>query len=158
MKHNITRIIVSTALAGTLAVAAPAFARGMGPHGDCGPGMSGMAGMHGDPEAHIEHMVRTLNLSTAQRDAVRAVVDKHRSEMRALRDRLADDHKQMGAVTAQDNLDETKLRALADAHGKDMADMIVMRARMQAEINKVLTPAQREQLQKQRGGFGRRGN
>jgi Spy/CpxP family protein refolding chaperone len=158
MKHTTTTVIISAVLAGSLAAAVPAFARGMGPgpDGDCPHGMSGMSGMHGDPEARIEQMVQKLNLDTKQRDAVRAIADKHRTETRALRDRMADNHKQLRAVTAQGDADAAKVRDLADAQGKDMADMIVLRARMQAEIAKVLTPAQREQMQKQRrGGFGR---
>ncbi len=157
MKHTTTPAIIAAVLAGSLAAAVPAFARGMGPHGDCahdGPGMAGMRG--GDPEAHIDHMVRELNLSTTQRDAVRAIVDKHRAEARALRDRMADNHKQLRALTAQGDADEAKVRTLADAQGKNVADMIVLHTRMQAEIDKVLTPAQREQLRKRRhGGFGR---
>lgn len=157
MKHTTTTVIIAAVLAGSLAAAVPAFARDMGPHGDCahdGPGMTGMHG--GDPEAHIDHMVRALNLSATQRDAVRAIVDKHRAESRALHDRMADNHKQLRALTAQGDADAAKVRTLADAQGKNMADMIVLHARMQAEIDKVLTPAQREQMQKQRrGGFGR---
>jgi Spy/CpxP family protein refolding chaperone len=155
MKYTTATVIISAALAGSLAAAVPAFARGMGPHGDCGHDGPGMSGMHGDPEARIEHMTRELNLSTSQRDSVRAIADKHRAEMRALHDRMADNHKQLQALTAQGDVDEAKLRAVADAQGKDMADMIMLRTRMQAEIAKVLTPAQREQMQKQhRGGFG----
>lgn len=156
MKHTTTTVIISAVLAGSLAAAVPAFARSMGPHGDCAHEGPGMSGMHGDPEARIEHMVKELNLSTTQRDAVRAITDKHRAEMRALRDRMTDNHKQLRTLTAQGDVDATKVRALADAQGKDMADMIVLRTRMQAEIGKVLTPAQREQMQKQRrGGFDR---
>jgi periplasmic protein CpxP/Spy len=148
MKHTTTTVIISAVLAGSLAAAVPAFAHGMGSHGDCGHGM----GMHGDPEARLEHMSRRLNLDAKQRDAVRAIADKHRAEMRALHDRMADNHKQLRALTAQGDVDEAKLRAVADAQGKDMADMIMLRTHMQAEIAKVLTPAQREQMQKQRRG------
>lgn len=150
MKHTTTTVIISAVLAGSLAAAVPAFARGMGPDGDCPHGGPGMSGMHGDPDARIEHMVRELKLDTKQRDAVRAITDKHRSEMRALRDRMADNHKQLHELTLQGDADEAKVRTLADAQGKDMADMIMLRTRMQAEIAKVLTPAQREQMQKQR--------
>ncbi len=76
MKHTTTTVIISAVLAGSLAAAVPAFARGMGP-GDCGHDR-GMTGMRGDPEARIEHMTRRLNLDTQQRDAVRAIADKHR--------------------------------------------------------------------------------
>lgn len=157
MKHTTTTVIISAVLAASMAAAVPAFARGMGPGGDCPHGGPAMSGMHGDPDAHVEHMVRELNLDTKQRDAVRAISDKHRAEMRTLHDRMGENHKQLRALTAQGDADEAKVRALADAQGKDMADMIVLRTRIQAEIAKVLTPAQREQMQKQRGdGFGRR--
>jgi Spy/CpxP family protein refolding chaperone len=156
MKHTTTTVIISAVLAGSLAAAVPAFARGMGPGGDCGQAGPGMMGRHGDPEARIDRMVRNLKLDTKQTEAVRAISDKHRAEMRALHDRSAENRKQLRALTAQGDVDAAKLRALADAQGKDMADMIVMRVRMQAEIGKVLTPAQREQMQKQRRDRGDR--
>ena len=156
MKHTTTTVIISAVLAGSLAAAIPAFARGTGPQGDCGHDRGGMTGMRGDPEARIEHMTRRLNLDDKQRDAVRAIVDKHRAEMRTLHDKMTDNRKQLRALTAQGNADEAKVRALADAQGKNMADMIMLHTRVQSEIDKVLTPAQREQLQKQhRGGFHR---
>ncbi len=82
------------------------------------------------------------------------------TEMRTLHDRMADNRQQLRALTAQGgDVDQAKLRTLADAQGKDMADMIMLRTQMQSEIAKVLTPAQREQMQQQRrSGFGRKGS
>ncbi len=152
MKHTTTTVIISAVLAGSLAAAVPAFARGMGSQGDCGHDRGGMSGRHGDPEARIEHMTRKLNLDSKQRDAVRAITDKHQTEMRTLRDRMEDNRKQLRTLTVQGDADQNKVRTLADAQGKDMADMIMLRTQMQSEIDKVLTPAQREQMQKRRGG------
>ncbi len=152
MKHAISTLIISAVLAGSLAAAAPAFAHGMGPDNGCAHHRSGMSGQWGGSGAGIEPMVRRLNLDSKQRDAVYAITDKHRAEMRALHDRMWSGHQQLRALIAQGAVDEAKIRALADAQGKNMADMIVLHARIRSEIGKVLTPAQREQMQKQLHG------
>jgi len=155
MKKATTTILITSALAASLAAAVPVFARGPDMPDHCAGRAQSMAfGRHGDPEARIERMAQRLNLSTEQRDAMRAIVDKARPQMRALRDRLTDNRTQLRTLTLQGNADEARVRTLADAQGKAMADLIVLRTQMRSEMDKVLTEPQRQQLRQR---FGQRG-
>jgi len=86
MKHTTTTVIISAVLAASMAAAVPAL-RAAWAGWRLSARRPAMSGMHGNPDAHVERMVRELNLDTKQRDAVRAISDKHRAEMRALHDR-----------------------------------------------------------------------
>lgn len=133
--------LIAAALVAASLVTVPAFARPHGGPGGCDDGHPGMG--FGD---RVEHMARRLDLSKEQRDSLRAVEDKYRPQLRALRDRMMDNRKALADVAPGD----AKLRELADAQGKTMAEMIVLRAQIRAETDKVLTDAQREQMRQWR--------
>lgn len=156
-----TLLIVATIAGGIATVGAHAAPPGGGPGCGYGPGAMG-AGAQGmgfggpgmgygphrfDPEARIERMADQLDLTKEQRDKVRAIVDKSRPQTRELRDKLADNRKQLRTLVQQGNAKEADVRKLADAQGKLMADMIVQRTKVRNEIHAVLTPEQREKLQ-----------
>lgn len=112
-----------------------------------GRGCSGGAHGQGWGDGHgIERMAQWLDLSAEQRTSVRAIEDKYRTQLRSLRDRMTDSRKALREATAQSEPDDTKVRMLADAQGKAMADMIVLRTRMLVEMQLVLTDAQRAKL------------
>jgi Spy/CpxP family protein refolding chaperone len=90
-----------------------------------------------------ERMADRLNLSSDQIAALRAIEDKYRPGLRSAVDRLRDSRRALAQV---DPTDAGKLRAIADARGKAIADMIVMRAQMRAEVHGVLTEEQRQQM------------
>jgi Spy/CpxP family protein refolding chaperone len=162
MKTSAKTLLIATAIAGSIAAvgahAAPPGggagcgygpgAMGAGPQGMGfgGPGMG--YGLHRmDSEARIERMADALDLTKEQRDKVRAIVDKSRPQTRELRDKLADNRKQLHTLVQQGSAKEADVRKLADTQGKLMADMIVQRTKVRNEIHAVLTPEQREKLQ-----------
>ncbi|MBI4756194.1 MAG: Spy/CpxP family protein refolding chaperone [Betaproteobacteria bacterium] len=169
-------LLTTTLLAWGLATA-PAFANPPGPmgaqFGRMGGGMAGPMGggmggpgcsygghghgMHGDVDAGIDRMSGLLDLSKEQRDAMRAIGDKHRPQLRELGDRLSDSRRQLRELAAKGTPDAAQVRPLAEAQGKAMADMMVLRTQMRAEMDKVLTDAQRDKLRqmRERRGPGR---
>jgi len=160
MKTSIKSLLVVMAITGAVGAGlAYAFPSG-GEHG-CRDGAHSMSfaghrGGYGDSDRMIEHMASSLDLSKQQRDAMYAIVDKARPQTRELRDRLVETHKQLRALTQQGTPKESEVRKLADAQGKAIADMIVLRTRIRTEIRGVLTDAQRQQLDQWRGQHGRR--
>jgi len=160
MKTSIKSLLVVMAITGAVGAGlAYAFPSG-GEHG-CRDGAHSMSfeghrGGYGDSDRMIEHMASSLDLSKQQRDAMYAIVDKARPQTRELRDRLVETHKQLRALTQQGTPKESEVRKLADAQGKAIADMIVLRTKVRAEIRGVLTDAQRQQLDQWRGQHGRR--
>jgi Spy/CpxP family protein refolding chaperone len=146
MKRPSSKLIVTTLIAAGAVVAVPVFAHGHG--GGCGPmSHAGAFGAYGDTEAGIERMAHHLDLTKDQLSAVRAIVDKDRPQLRALLDQLAGNHRQLRELKKQSPLDEGQLRTLADAQGKAIADMTVLRTEMRADIDKVLTEEQRQKME-----------
>jgi protein CpxP len=105
-----------------------------------------------------------LNLTDAQKDQVKAIMDSHQEEMKALGDRLRTAHEALEAAVTADRLDENEIRAKSAALAEVEADQAVMQARVRNEVFQVLT-AQQKELAKQfasnrrafpdRGGRGR---
>ena len=92
----------------------------------------------------LERMADHLNLSKEQRQAMHAIEDKYRPEMRDLRQLLADNRAALMKMDAGD----AKLQETAEAQGKTLADTMILRKKMHAELDKVLTEEQRQTLGK----------
>ena len=138
-----SKLILTTLMVGGLGMAVPVLAHS---HGERGCGHMSHMGVYGDPEARIVHMAKRLDLSADQLASVRSIVDKARPQLRSLRDQMAANHKQLRKLDKDATPDAGQLRSIADAQGKAIADMIVLRTDMRSEIDKVLTDKQREKL------------
>ena len=148
MKRLSSKLIVTTLVVGGLAAAVPVFAHS---HGERGCGRMDRMGGYGNPEVGIEHMTKRLDLSKEQLTSVRSIVDKNRPQLRSLRDQMATNHKKLRELAKDAAPDTGQLRIIADAQGKAIADMIVLRTEMRTEIDKVLTDKQRDKLHHMRG-------
>jgi Spy/CpxP family protein refolding chaperone len=109
----------------------PGFARGGGPGGLglFGPGGAGLDG---------------ANLTDAQKDQVKSIVDGRRDEMRALLDRQATARRTLSASADSGQVDE----AAATEVGNASAALALAEARLRAEVLQLLTPEQRALVQK----------
>jgi len=109
----------------------------MGRHG-------GMAGLDGGLGL-LGRVASRLGLSDAQKDQVKAIVQSHRDEWKALGSRAADARKALADAVAADTLDDNAIRQASAGVAAVEADMAVARAHARAEIFQVLTPAQQAQ-------------
>lgn len=134
----VTAALVTTLVAGLASGAASAHRGGFGGGDGFGHGMGGGRG--------IERMADWLDVTPAQRTSIRAIEDKYRPQMRTLRDQMADSRKALRDLSTQAKPDESKVRTLADAQGKAMSELIVLRTRMFGEMQQLLTDAQRAKL------------
>jgi len=109
----------------------PGFARGGGPGGLglFGPGGAGIDG---------------ANLTEAQKDQVKAIVESHRAELRGLLDRQAQARRALSASAESGRVDD----AAANDVGAASAALALAEARMRAEVFQLLTPEQRAAVQK----------
>jgi len=108
----------------------PGFARGGGGGlGLFGPGGAGIDG---------------ANLTEAQKDQVKAIVESHRDEMRGLLDRQAQARRVLAASAESGRVDD----AAANEVGAASASLALAEARMRAEVFQLLTPEQRAAVQK----------
>lgn len=121
----------------TIAAAQPGPGRGRGGHGD---GVGGPGGGFGGPFATGVEALRGLDLTEAQREQVRTIVQSHREESQALQQRHHAATRALEEATR--GTDEAAIRQQGEAVGTAIADAAVLKSRVRAEVWTVLTPEQ----------------
>jgi protein CpxP len=127
-----TRIRIFTIGAAVILAVAAAIAQG--PHGFGGPG--------GD----FHHMLKQLDLTSAQHDQVKAIFEKEKPAMKPLMEQMRQNHDAMKALEASGPFDEAKTRALATQDSQTMIELQVEHARIKSEIMQILTADQKAKL------------
>jgi periplasmic protein CpxP/Spy len=122
--------------------AAPGGQRGRGMMGQGMMGPGGPGGRGGGPFGMLGPELRALDLTDAQREQVRAVMESHRDEQKAVGDRMMAARKALDDAIAADTIDEAAIRAKALELGAVEADAAVMRAKVRAAVFALLTPEQ----------------
>lgn len=137
--------------------AGPGGPHGFGPHGfgAHGPGMPGMPfgggfGMHG-MHGGLMGRLHGLNLSEAQRDKLFAIHHNAEPERREHMKAIGKAHEALAELARADRFDDARAAALSRDLGQAVAADALLRARTEAQALAVLTPEQREQLQRHRG-------
>ena len=136
-KKSLAAFFAATALAAGAAQAAPGGFHDRGHHG--GPMMQ----------------LRGLDLTEAQRDQIFKIFHDQapaaREQMKQVREaRLA-----LGKAAGGDRYDEAGVRAAAEAQGKAVTQLAIMRAQTMQRVNAVLTPEQRAKLKERAEHRGR---
>lgn len=100
---------------------------------------------HG-PSAGL-HMkaLKGLDLTDVQKEQIKTLMEQHRATM-PKRDEVKPEMDQLKALVQADSFDEAAVRALLESKQKDKLDHEVARAKLQFEINKVLTVEQKAKL------------
>ena len=128
--------IIGSILAGTIGVAGVAHACG-------GPG----GHFRGDHKGgRMMHVMKKLDLTKEQRQAIRTIKNESRDKMEVKRDEMLDIRKALHEQVKTEKYDAAKVRKLADAKAKLMADMTVQRINTMHQIRKELTAEQLEEL------------
>ena len=126
-----THIRILTIGAAVLLVAAAAIAEGR--HGYGGPG-------------GFRHMLKQLDLTSAQQDQVKAIWAKEKPALQPLMQQLRQNHSALSALEASGPFDEAKTRALAMQNSQTMIELQVEHARIKSEIMQILTADQKAKL------------
>ncbi len=101
----------------------------------------------------IAHLTRALNLTDAQQQQVKSLVDGQRPALKGLMQQMASQRAQMLAATQNGQFDAAKVQTLANQQGQALANLIVARQELQSRIYALLTPEQRtkfDQMQQRR--------
>lgn len=97
-------------------------------------------GHHG-PLGYIAH---ELNLSDAERSQIKTIWITERPMAASLVQELASESKEMDSATAQGNLDESRVQAIAARQGETIAKLLVEKERLKSKVYvTVLNPDQR---------------
>jgi protein CpxP len=114
--------------------------------------------MRGGPGDMVEHISRELNLTDAQKDQVKALLEAQHATEEARHTKLDELRKQIDTATANGQFDENTVRNLANQQAQLMADEMVDHLRLHSKIYGLLTAEQRtkaDQMMKMNGGPGR---
>jgi Spy/CpxP family protein refolding chaperone len=124
--------------------------------GHMGPPM-GPGGRMG-PMGPLAPLLARLNLTDAQKDQVKAIMQSHADEFKTLGDRAGTAHQALDAAESADTIDDSAIRQKsADVAAVD-ADIAVARAHLRAEVFQIFTADQKaeaKQLMARREGHGR---
>jgi protein CpxP len=107
-----------------------------------------------DPVGHmVAHMARKLDLTDAQQTQIKSIIEAERPNLQPLLQEMLQNHQQMVSVE-KEGFDEAKVRSVATQQAQTIADLIVIKERIQNKIyQQVLTPDQRvkfDQMQQKR--------
>jgi len=131
-----------------LAVSMAAYA---GPGGaGRGPGMRAGPGTLDRMVQHLARAADKLQISDEQMDKIFAVADASRGDYRQLDRQIRDNRKALRAVVESDPYDPQAVAELADIQGNLTTQLIVLNARVRADIRLLLTPEQRERIKQHR--------
>lgn len=101
----------------------------------------------------LAHLTKTLDLSDAQQQQVKSLVEAQRPALKALMQQMVSERQQMLAATQNGQFDAAKVQAIANQQGQTMANLIMARQELQSKIYSLLTPEQRtkyDQMQQRR--------
>jgi Spy/CpxP family protein refolding chaperone len=87
-----------------------------------------------------------LDLSDAQRDQVKSVVDSHQAELRPLGEKAMAARRALERAVGSDTVDEGAIRARAADLAAVESDVAVVRARVHADVLQILTSEQKTRL------------
>ncbi|HEY2976138.1 MAG TPA: Spy/CpxP family protein refolding chaperone [Pyrinomonadaceae bacterium] len=114
--------------------------------------------MHGGPQDMVEHISRELNLTDAQKEQVKTILEAQHATEEERHAKLDDIRKQIDAATANGQFDEAQVRPLANQQAQLMADEMVDHLRLHSKLYSLLTAEQRtkaDQMMKRHGEPGR---
>ena len=125
----------------------PFMGRGGPPPGGPGGRFGGPGGPMG-ALGPLGPLMRRADLTDAQREQVRAVVESHRDEMQAIGERARPAHEALQAALTNATFDEDTIRARYAEVAIVEADAAVAQARVYSEVFQILTPEQQAQVKK----------
>lgn len=100
---------------------------------------------HGPAAGFHMKAFKGLDLTDAQKEQIKTLMQQHRASM-PKRDELKPEMEQLQALIQADSFDEAAVRSLLLAQQKDKLEHEVARAKLQFDINKVLTVEQKAKL------------
>jgi periplasmic protein CpxP/Spy len=159
MKRLTTRTMLSAAVAlalvagvGGASIAAQENGPGRGqrmarPGGPGGPGMSGPG---------LGLPLRQLDLSEAQREALRGITGTHADAFRAVQERARSARRSLNEAVTGEAFDEAMVRQRAAEVAAVEADAAVLRAQVYQQLFAVLTPEQQQKSRELRAAGDQR--
>jgi protein CpxP len=136
---------VKTILAAVFAVATSAVLVTAAVDAQHEGGQPGRRHGHGRMHRGIDGLsLRGLDLTEAQQQEIRSIHEQNREAGRAVGEKLRAAWRALHEATVAESIDESAIRAAAGELGNAEAEAAISRARVHAQVWKVLTPEQQE--------------
>ena len=142
-KRLLAAVGLAAILGGTATATLAQPPAGPGPHG---PGR----GARGGPSRFGDLGLRGIDLTDAQRDQVRTIMQSHQEATEAARTKLRGAHRALAEATRAETIDEAAIRARSADVGTAMADEAILSAKIRGEVLAILTPEQQATLKERR--------
>ena len=146
------RLIVAAGLVAALA-GGGALVLAQGPPGAQGPGRPGP---RGGPRGGMDFGLRGVQLTDAQREQARSILDSHKTELDEVAAKVRAAHVAFAQAVQAGAVDEAAIRERSTAVANAMADEAILRAKVRVEVEALLTPEQQEQLKQRRAEMEKR--
>lgn len=148
MRKSVIALSLLTTLGGFGLLTSPAMAFGQ-PDGPP-PASPAMAEKSDDLGPFRGKLAEVLDLTPQQQEQIRTILKAEKESTAPLRQSLMENRKKLQEVIEAEPFDEKAVRTLAASQSETRIEMIVNRARVQNQIQAVLTPEQRELAKKLR--------
>lgn len=125
-----------------LGVAGLAIGQGMHHRGGMGPDFGFGFGGH-----MMGYLTDVLDLTQAQQDQIKTILDKEKTNVQPLMKQLMQAHQDLRKLDESGTFDEAKVRAIAAQNTPALTELLVQKARIHSEVMQVLTPEQKTKLQ-----------
>lgn len=122
-----------------------------------------MSSRHGEPMlpgagfmdegGRLPPFLHGIDLTESQHDAIFAILHAQAPQLRDRMKAVRTAHAALHALTMSSQFDETKAQGLARSIADGMGIVALMRARSEQQIYALLTPKQRNQMEKLKAGF-----
>lgn len=103
---------------------------------------------HHSPLIHLEKIAASDKISDEQRSQIRGLADKHRAELRKQGDAMRAAKRELHAQMKSETPDAAAIRAAAEAKGKAMGELLVIRTQIRSEMKSILTEEQRDHFKR----------
>ncbi|MCM5678850.1 Spy/CpxP family protein refolding chaperone [Schlegelella sp. S2-27] len=146
-RRPVKTLIAGLVLGVAAAAAIPVLAHG--PRQAAPMGMMGGAGFMGSPERidrMVEHLLRDLNATDAQRAQVKQIAQAAAADLKTQREASRGLHEQAMQLFTQPTVDANAVEALRQQRMAQMDQSSRRMSQAMIEISRVLTPEQRTQL------------
>jgi len=100
--------------------------------------------------------MRDLDLTDAQKDQIKAIVESHRAEMQQVGEKTRSAQVAIDAAAEGATIDEAAIHARSTELAAAIADGAILRARVNAEIFNILTAEQQQKVQERRAQIQQR--
>jgi protein CpxP len=140
MKEKRTRFFAAAAALVVVLAVGAALAQGMHHHG------GGMGEDFGFGDHMFGYLSDALDLTQAQQDQAKAIMEKEKPVIQPLMKQLMQAHQDLSNLEDSGTFDEAKVRALAAQNTQTMTELFVQKARIHAELIQILTPDQKAKL------------